>query len=161
MLGEMKYGRLNILLGALGVAIFGLGGFVLGAIFNNNFQNGVYAIDLVKAIIKAEHTHGMPLSFYNLIFGLLIDRLALSDKLKKSGFIIAVFSLIMPLGLILRDITDGALMFAPVAMAGGACLVGFGDHSFYRKQNKPGVIFGSLLHRCKNPKRLHFHPNQD
>lgn len=68
--------------------------------------------------MKAGHTHGMPFAFYNIIIGPMVDRLALTDKGKKACSLFTALSLIMPIGLILRGVTGGALTFAPVVLVG-------------------------------------------
>lgn len=115
----MKQGRLNIILGAVTVIVVGIGGFALGFTVENHFVLGHYAPDLPRFLRKAGHSHGMPMAFYNLIAGGLIDRLELSDSAKTWCSRLAAGSLLMPLGLLLRGLDGGALTFAPVALAGG------------------------------------------
>jgi hypothetical protein len=65
----------------------------------------------------------MPFAFYNIIIGSLVDKLALNDKWKKRCSLFTILSLIMPIGLILRGITDGAMTFAPVVLIGALFFV--------------------------------------
>jgi len=53
----------------------------------------------------------------------LVDKLALNDKWKKRCSLFTILSLIMPIGLILRGITDGAMTFAPVVLIGALFFV--------------------------------------
>ena len=53
----------------------------------------------------------------------LVDRLALEEKWKNRCSLLALLSFIMPVGLILRGMTDGAMLFAPVALIGALCFL--------------------------------------
>lgn len=117
----MSSGRLNIIAGGIGIVLAGLGGFALGFTMDPYFEKGFYAIPLGRVLLKAGHTHGLPIAFYNIIIGSLLDRLALSDKWKKICSIFTILSFIMPIGLLLRGITDGAMTFAPVVLIGSLC----------------------------------------
>lgn len=117
----MSSGRLNIIAGGVVIVLAGLGGFVLGFTMNPYFEKGFYAIPLGRVLLKAGHTHGLPIAFYNIIIGSLLDRLTLSDKWKKICSIFTILSFIMPVGLLLRGITDGAMTFAPVVLIGSLC----------------------------------------
>lgn len=119
----MNYGRLNIISGGTVIFIAAIGGFVLGFTFDPLFEKGFYALPLGRMFLKAGHTHGMPFALYNIIIGILVDRLALTDKGKKICSLFAVLSFIMPIGLILRGLTDGAMTFAPVALVGALCFL--------------------------------------
>jgi len=118
----MNSGRLNVIVGGSVLILAGLGGFALGFTMDAYFEKGFYALPLARLLLKAGHTHGMPLSLYNILIGSLVDRLALTPKRKRACSITAVGSLIMPIGLILRGVTDGAMTFAPVVMIGAFCL---------------------------------------
>ncbi len=80
-------------------------------------------IDLSRAFLKAGHTHGQPIAMYNLIFALLIGKVALSDRSRKIASWLAALSMIFPIGMLLRGLTGGAMTFAPVAMFGVICFV--------------------------------------
>jgi hypothetical protein len=74
-------------------------------------------------LMKAGHTHGMPMAFYNLIIGVMVDRLALTEKGKKYLSMLALGAFIMPLGLLLRGLTGGSMTFIPVVMIGAICFL--------------------------------------
>jgi hypothetical protein len=120
----MKFGRLNIIVGGVVIFLSTIGGFFLGFTMYHFFERGFYAIPLGRVLLKAGHTHSMPFAFYNIIIGSLVDRLSLNDKWKKRCSFFTIFSLIMPIGLILRGITDGAMTFAPVVLIGAIFFVG-------------------------------------
>jgi len=119
----MNSGRLNIIVGGIVLILAGFGGFALGLTMDAYFEKGFYALPYGRLLVKAGHTHGMPLSLYNILIGSLVDRLALTPKWKRACSITAVGSLIMPFGLILRGATDGSMTFAPVVMIGAFCLL--------------------------------------
>lgn len=117
----MISGRLNIIAGGIVVVLAGLGGFVLGFTMDPYFAKGFYAIPLGRVLLKAGHTHGMPFALYNILIGSLLDRLTLSASWKKRCSIFTILSFIMPIGLLLRGMTDGAMTFAPVVLIGSLC----------------------------------------
>ncbi|MEE8483321.1 MAG: hypothetical protein V3S46_01885 [Nitrospinota bacterium] len=105
------------------ILIGGLGGFILGFTVDPYFEGGFYAPSLARFLIKAGHSHGMPMAFFNLIVGPLVDRLNLSDKGKKYLSYLTLGSFIMPVGLLLRGFTGGAMTFAPVVLIGALCFL--------------------------------------
>lgn len=114
----MRFGRKNIIVGGIVIFIGAFGGFALGFSIDPYFEKGFYAVPLARFLLKAGHSHGMPFALYNLILGSMIDRLALSDGLKKWCSLLGILAFIMPVGLILRGMTGGAMTFAPVALLG-------------------------------------------
>lgn len=114
----MSYGRLNVIVGGIAIFVFSIGGFALGFSLDPFFEKGFYQMSLGRFLLRAGHTHGMPFAFYNLIIGILLDKLALSDRWKRRCSVCAVLSFIMPIGLVLRGLTDGAMTFAPVTLVG-------------------------------------------
>ena len=120
----MKFGRVNIIVGATVVFLSTLGGFVLGFTMDPFFEKGFYAIPLTRVLLKAGHTHSMPFAFYNILIGSLVDHLPLTDPWKKRCSLFTVLTLIMPVGLILRGMTGGALTFAPIVLIGALFFMG-------------------------------------
>jgi hypothetical protein len=120
----MKFGHLNVIVGGVFIILSTLGGFLLGFTMNQFFERGFYAIPLGRVLLKAGHTHSMPFAFYNILIGSLVDRLSLNDNWKKRCSFFTILSLIMPIGLILRGMTDGAMTFAPVVLIGAIFFVG-------------------------------------
>ncbi len=47
----MKYGQINLIVGALGIVLASFGGFALGATYDASFVNGIYAIDLARGLV--------------------------------------------------------------------------------------------------------------
>lgn len=119
----MEQGRRNIIAGGIVIFIAAIGGFALGFTVENIFKDGFYAMTLPRFLIKAGHSHGMPMALYNLIIGVMVDRLALSEKGKKYLSMLALGAFIMPLGLLLRGLTGGSMAFAPVVLVGATCFI--------------------------------------
>ena len=119
----MQTGRWNIVVAGSFIFVFALLGFFLGFTMEPYFEKGFYAMPYARALLKGGHTHGMPLALYNLLVGVLLGRLVLSDQWKKWCSALAMLSFFMPLGLILRGLTNGAMTFAPVAMFGILCFL--------------------------------------
>lgn len=119
----MKIKRLNIAVGGAAIVAAGIGGMVLGATYEPTFSDGYYKVTLIRALLKAGHTHGMLFALFNLLAGLLIPRLALSRRLQALCSWLAVAAFIMPLGLVLRGLDHGARTFMPLGILGGACFI--------------------------------------
>lgn len=119
----IKYGRLNLVAGACAIFVAAIGGFALGKTLESNFIVGVYALTLSRTLLRAGHGHGMSIAFYNLIIGLIVDRLALDDKWKKYCSVLAVLALFMPVGFALRGALNGSTAVEPVPMFGALCFL--------------------------------------
>ncbi len=71
--------RLNFFVGAGGMLVAVMAALVLGITFEAYGQrDGDYAFSVVRFFLRFAHTHGMPLSLYNLIVGLALLHLTLS-----------------------------------------------------------------------------------
>jgi hypothetical protein len=114
----MKFGYRNIVAGCAILFLGAVGGFALGLTLDHFLDKGFYAIPLNRLLIKAGHTHGMPFALYNIIIGSLVDRLALDDAWKKRCSSAALLAFLMPVGLILRGLDNGAPTFAVVVFFG-------------------------------------------
>ena len=119
----MNFGRQNIIIGGIAIFVAAAGGMALGFTMDAYFPRGFYEMPLTRLLMKAGHTHGMPFGLYNLIFGSLIDRLALDDQWKKRGSQLAMLAFIMPVGLFLRGAAGGTMALAPVVMVGAVCFL--------------------------------------
>lgn len=114
----MKHGKLNLIVGAVTIFVGGIGGFLLGFSLDPYFSEGFYAMPYTRALLKGAHTHAMPLAIFNLALAGILGHLVLSDRNKKIVSIFGACSLIIPVGLLLRGIDNGAMTFAPVVMIG-------------------------------------------
>jgi hypothetical protein len=119
----MQIVRLNVAVGGLGIVFAGIGGMALGLTYDAYFKDGIYAVDIARALIKAGHTHGMPFALFNLIVGLALPHLNLGAKAAKACSWLAAAAMIMPLGLVLRGLDGGGYTFAPLGFGGAFCFM--------------------------------------
>ncbi len=119
----MTSGKLNLGLGALGLVLAGLGGFALGVTIDPIFEKGFAAIPLARFLLRGGHPHGMLISLVNVVVGLALPRLALGEAGKKACAIFTASAFLLPVGLVLRGATGGAMTFAPLSMLGGVAFV--------------------------------------
>jgi hypothetical protein len=68
-------------------------------------ESGYGRIPLWRYLTKAGHTLGMLLGLANILFGILIERSAGSNKLNQVGSVLTALSLCLPIGVALRGIT--------------------------------------------------------
>jgi len=115
----MTSGKFNMYLGIMALLISTFAGFALGNSLDQYFQSGHAQIPLWRYLTKAGHTHGMPFGLINIIFGLIIAHAAGSDRLKTAGAVLTALSLLLPVGVALRGLTEGAKFAEGIAMAGG------------------------------------------
>jgi len=121
-------GRFNIVLGLVVLIGAAMVGLALGQSLEPYYKSGYGQIPLWRYLTKAGHTHGMLMGLVNIIFGLLIERSAGSERLKRAGSILAAMAVCVPVGVSLRGITEGAIFAEAIAMAGvlsfiSACVV--------------------------------------
>lgn len=120
----MKIGKLNIVVGAIGLLLAAAGGMALGMTFDKNaIKDGYHALTTVRFYFRDAHSHGMVFCFYNLIFGLIIDKLSVSDKIKKLGSYMAALSLILPISLLARAFAGAPPDFPPFGIIGAVTFV--------------------------------------
>ena len=115
---DMQYGRLNVIVGGIALFVATVGGFALGFTLDPFFERGSYELPFWRFLLRAGHTHGMPFSFYNIIIGILVGQLVLTDKWKRVCSVCAALALLMPIGLVLRGLTGGTTTFVPVVLLG-------------------------------------------
>ena len=115
----MNYGKNNIVAGFIGLILAVCGGLVLGLTFDRfAVQDGNHVLSIVRFYLREGHSHGMPISFYNLFIGLLVDRMVLSNGLKKACSILAIFAYFLPIGLVLKGAAGAPSNFPPIVMIG-------------------------------------------
>ena len=72
----MKFGKINIVVGAIGLLLAAIGGMALGLTFDKQaIKDGYHMLNTVRFYFRDGHSHGMVLCLYNLFFGLIIDRM--------------------------------------------------------------------------------------
>ncbi|MEK6690058.1 MAG: hypothetical protein AABY78_02005 [Nitrospirota bacterium] len=96
----MKYGKKNIVFG-FGYLIFTL---LLGLFLSYKLQSdqpfAKEPFAFPRVIMRAAHAHGNLESILSIIIGLIVDRLRVSDSLKKTISILAIFGAIMHSGML-------------------------------------------------------------
>ncbi|EMO25946.1 hypothetical protein LEP1GSC170_5139 [Leptospira interrogans serovar Bataviae str. HAI135] len=79
----INYGKINVVAGFTAMLLAAMGGFALGATFEANaIKDGQYVLNIVRFYLREGHSHGMPIAMYNMVVGLWIDKIALSDRTK-------------------------------------------------------------------------------
>jgi hypothetical protein len=134
----MTTGKFNVVLGLVAMILAAFTGFALALTLDPYFQSGHMQVTFWRYLTKVGHTHGMPFGMINILFGLLIGRAVCSDRLKRLAAVFTALALCLPLGGLLRGLTEGALWAEGLAMLGGAsflaaCAVMIGVVSAVRK----------------------------
>ena len=120
----MKFGKINIVVGAVGLLLAAIGGMVLGLTFDKQaIKDGYHSLSTVRFYFRDAHSHGMLLCLYNLFFGLIIDRMSFSDKIKKFGSYMAACSLILPISLLAKAFAGAPADFPPFGILGAIAFV--------------------------------------
>jgi hypothetical protein len=115
----MNYGKINIVAGFIGLILAIFGGLALGLTFDRfSVQDGNHVMSIVRFYLREGHSHGMPISFFNLFIGLLVDRMVLSNGLKKACSILTLFAYFLPVGLALKGAAGAPSNFPPIGMIG-------------------------------------------
>lgn len=115
----MKFGKLNLVAGALIMLLAGAGGMLLGATFDaNSVKDGYHVLSLVRFYLREGHSHSMPFGLYNLIFAFIVDQLMLTDTHKRIASIAAVCAVLLPLGLLGKGMAGAAPNFPPFGIIG-------------------------------------------
>ena len=116
---SMKFGRVNVVAGAVGLLLAGLGGMALGLTFDTySVKDGNHLLSIVRFYLREGHSHGMPIALFNLIVGSLVDRLGLTDRSKRLCSITAIVGLVLPVGLALKGANGALSSFPPIGLIG-------------------------------------------
>ena len=120
----MKFGKINIVVGAIGLLLAAIGGMALGLTFDKQaIKDGYHMLNTVRFYFRDGHSHGMVLCLYNLFFGLIIDRMSFSDKIKEFGSYMAACSLILPMSLLAKAFAGAPADFPPFGILGAVAFV--------------------------------------
>ncbi len=115
----MKYGKLNIIIGAAFILVAAFGGVALGGTFDQySIQDGNHLLTEARFYLREGHSHGMPMGLLNLMVGIIIDRLGLSDKTKSFLSWAAVLTIFLPIGLFLKGAFGAPKDFPPIGLIG-------------------------------------------
>lgn len=121
----MNYGRINIVAGFVGLLLAACGGMALGLTFDQfAVRNGDHVLSVVRFYLREGHSHGMPVSFYNLFVGILLDRVQLSHRMKTICGILALLGFFLPIGLMAKGIAGAPADFPPIGMIGVLGILG-------------------------------------
>jgi hypothetical protein len=120
----MKFGKINIVVGAIGLILAAIGGMALGLTFDKQaIKDGYHSLSTVRFYFRDAHSHGMLLCLYNLFFGLIIDRISFPNKIKKFGSYMAACSLILPISLLAKAFAGAPADFPPIGILGAIAFV--------------------------------------
>ena len=96
-----EIGRANLRFGWIWILLFtAFGGFLEIKLLDEQWAEQFLA--QTRALWRSAHVHGLLLSFYNLFYGLLIDKTGLSERAKRGGSIHAIIgAVVLPISLFL------------------------------------------------------------
>jgi hypothetical protein len=115
----MSYGKLNIVAGFIGLLLAACGGMALGLTFDQfAVRDGDHVLSIMRFYLREGHSHGMPISFYNLFIGLLLDRVQLSHRLRTTCTSFALLAFFLPIGLAAKGAFGAPADFPPIGMIG-------------------------------------------
>ncbi len=97
----MKHGKKNIVFGFIYLIFTLLLGIVISFKLQGDQSFAKEPFAFPRVIMRAAHAHGNLESVLNIIIGLIIDRLKVSDTLKKTISILAIFGAILHSGMLL------------------------------------------------------------
>lgn len=96
-----------------------MGGMALGGTFNDqSVQDGNHLLSLARFYMREGHSHGNFMSFFNLFVGLILNQLALSEKLKKVCSYAAMAAFFLPIGLAAQGFAGAPDNFPPIGLIG-------------------------------------------
>jgi hypothetical protein len=98
-----EIGRVNIKFGWLWILIF----LIFGGFLEIKLLDTLWADQFLaptRALWRSAHVHGLLLSFYNLFYGLMIDKTNLSERAKRGGSVHAIIgAIVLPSALFLSS----------------------------------------------------------
>lgn len=96
-----------------------IGGMYLGSTFNEQaIQNGIHNLQIQRFFLREGHSHGNFMCIYNILVGIVLANLTLSDKLKKISSYAAMAAIFLPIGLAWKGVLGGVEEPPPIAMIG-------------------------------------------
>jgi hypothetical protein len=121
----MNYGKTNIVAGFIGLLLAACGGMALGLTFDQfAVRNGDHVLSIIRFYLREGHSHGMPVSLYNLLIGLLLDRVQLSNRLRATCIVLALLAFFLPIGLVAKGAAGAPSDFPPIGMIGVLGIMG-------------------------------------
>jgi hypothetical protein len=120
----VESGKCNVYIGLVAMIVAAVIGFALGKSLEPYFANGYAQIPFWRFLTRVGHTHGMLMGLVNVVTGLLLGRLDCSPGIRRAASILSALAILLPVGVCLRGITEGAMIGEVLAMLGGFSLVG-------------------------------------
>jgi len=114
-------GQSNIRFGWIWILVF----TVFGGFLEMKLLDAVWAVGVLeptRALWRSAHVHGLLLAFYNIFYGIQIDKTTLTDKSKRGGSVHAIMgAIVLPVALFL------SVFYSPLrylAALGGLAIIG-------------------------------------
>jgi len=96
-----------------------IGGLALGGTFNeHSIQEGNHLLGLARFYLREGHSHGNFMSIFNILVGLTLENLVLSERLKKICSYSAMASIMLPIGLFVKGAMGASDDAPPIGMIG-------------------------------------------
>jgi len=100
------------------------GGALLGGTFNaQSIQDGYHSLPLQRFFLREGHSHGNFMAIYNILVGIVLANIALTDRLRKITSWSAMAAVLLPIGLAWKGMLGGVDEPPPVALVG---IIGIG-----------------------------------
>lgn len=96
----MKYGKKNVVFGFTYLIFTLLLGIFLSYKLRSDQPFAKEPFAFPRVIMRAAHAHGNLESIINIIIGLIVDRLRVTDTLKKTISLLAIFGAVMHSGML-------------------------------------------------------------
>lgn len=111
--------RINFVIGSGGIILAVVAALALGITFEKHgTQQDLYLFTTARFFLRFSHTHGMPLSLYNLIVGLALVRLPLSLREARIAAWGAASTWVVPLVMTLKGAAGAPPDFPHVEIVG-------------------------------------------
>lgn len=116
----MNQGKTNIVAGFLFMFAAACGGMLLGGTFDAAYaaRGGDHVMTMARFFLREGHSHGMPIGMFNIIVGLVIDKLALTTGVKRIASWAAICGILLPIGLAAKGAAGAPASFPPVGLPG-------------------------------------------
>jgi len=96
-----------------------IGGSILGGTFNTqSVHDGFHTLSLQRFFLREGHSHGNFMAIYNVLIGLVLGNIFLSERTKKIASWSAMAAIFLPVGLAWKGMLGGLTDPPPVAFIG-------------------------------------------
>ena len=92
----------------------------MGGTFNEySIQEGNHILGMARFYLREGHSHGNFMSIFNILIGLTLENLMISERLKKICSYSAMAAIMLPVGLFLTGVMGGdPANVPPIGMIG-------------------------------------------